>query len=729
MTKPLQPSRWALAIAAALAVQFAHAAPDAAQQRADQLVSKMTIDEKISLVFGYFGSEFAGKTPPKAALPQSAGYVNGIERLGITPQWLTDAGIGVASQPGKKVRERTSLPAGIATAATWNPQLAFEGAAMIGKEARLSGFNVMLGGSVNLAREPRNGRNFEYTGEDPLLAGTMAGEQIRGVQSNAVVSTVKHFAYNDQETGRNHLNVKIDDAAGRMSDLLAFQIAIERGNPGSVMCAYNRVNGPYACEHDHLLNKVLKGDWGFKGYVMSDWGATHSTIPAALSGLDQQSGYPFDKSPYFDGALKEAVQNGHVPEARLNDMVRRILWALGNTGALDKPVKDESSKIDYAAHAKISQLDAEEGIVLLKNDGVLPLAGDIKRIAIIGGHANKGVLSGGGSAQVYPRGGLAVPNEGPKAWPGPMAYLPGSPMKALAARSKAKFTWHDGKDAAAAAKAAANADVVLVFATQWTSEAADVPSLSLPNKQDALIEAVAKANRRTVVVLQTGGPVTMPWLADVAGVVEAWYPGTNGGEAIARVLTGEVDASGRLPQTFPASESQLPRPKLDGIDLPKDTRFDVDYNIEGAAVGYKWFDKKGLKPLFAFGHGLSYTSFAYTNLKAEAVDGSIRVAFDTANTGKRAGKAVPQVYVSKVGGGWEAPKRLGAWDKLALKAGESRASSVVVDPRTLAVFDGASGKWKIAAGDYQVILATAADAPVSTVTVRLPARVFAAGAR
>ncbi|WP_020652438.1 beta-glucosidase family protein [Massilia niastensis] len=736
MSKPLQPSRWALTLGAAFAVQFSSGAfaqapaPDAAQQRAAQLVSQMTLDEKIGMVFGYFGTEFQGKKPPTDALAQSAGYLKGIERLKITPQWLTDAGIGVASQPGKQVRERTSLPSGIATAATWNPALAFQGGAMIGKEARLSGFNVMLGGSVNLAREPRNGRNFEYTGEDPLLAGIMAGEQIRGVQSNSVVSTIKHFAYNDQETGRNHVNVKIEDVAGRMSDLLAFQIAIERGNPGSVMCSYNRVNGPYACEHAHLLNKVLKGDWGFKGYVMSDWGATHSTIPAALHGLDQQSGYPFDKSPYFDGALKEAVQNGHVPEARLNDMVKRILWAMAANGVLDKPVRDEPNRIDYAAHGRISQLDAEEGIVLLKNENqVLPLAGKLKRIVLIGGHANKGVLSGGGSAQVYPRGGLAVPNEGPKQWPGPMAYLPGSPMKALAARSKAQLTYHDGKDAAAAAKAASGADVVLVFATQWTAEGQDAPSLSLPNSQDALIAAVARANPRTVVVLQTGTPVTMPWIDSVAGVVQAWYPGTNGGEAIARVLSGEVDASGRLPQTFPASENQLPRPKLDGVELPKESRFDVDYNIEGAAVGYKWFDLKGHKPLFAFGHGLSYTSFALTSLKAEPVAGSIRVDFSVANSGARAGKAVPQVYVARVGGGWEAPKRLGGWDKLALKPGETRASTVTVDPRTLAVFDGASNSWKIAAGEYRVILATAADAPVLETTVRLPAREFAAGAR
>jgi len=730
MHHALPNTRWAIALAAACAVQCAQAAPDAAQQRAAKLVAQMTLDEKIGMVFGQFGTEFQGKIAPKEALVQSAGYIKGIERLGITPQWLTDAGIGVASQPGKQTRERTSLPAGIATAATWNPELAFKGAAMIGKEARLSGFNVMLGGSVNLAREPRNGRNFEYTGEDPLLAGIMAGEQIRGVQSNHVVSTLKHYAYNDQETGRNHLNVKIQDAAGRMSDLLAFQIAIERGNPGSVMCSYNRIGGVYGCENDHLLNKVLKGDWAYKGYVMSDWGAVHSTIPAALSGLDQQSGYPFDKSPYFDGALKEAVQNGYVPEKRLDDMVARILWAMGAHGVLDNPVKVQDKSIDYAAHGRISQEDAEEGIVLLKNQGnVLPLGAGLKRIAIIGGHANKGVLSGGGSAQVYPRGGMAVPNEGPETWPGPMVYLPGSPMAALAKRSKARIDWHDGKDPAAAAKVAAGADVVLVFATQWTSEANDVPNLSLPNKQDTLVAAVAQANSRTVVVLQTGTPVTMPWIDQVAGVVQAWYPGTNGGEAIARVLAGEVDASGRLPQTFPLSENQLPRPKLDGLDLPKDSRFDVDYDIEGAAVGYKWFDLKGHKPLFAFGHGLSYTSFAYTNLKAEAIDGSIRVSFDTMNSGSRAGKAVPQVYVSKVGAGWEAPKRLGGWDKLALDAGKGRASTVTVDPRTLAVFDAASNRWKITAGDYRVILATAADAPVQTVTVRLAAREFAAGAR
>jgi beta-glucosidase len=308
-------------------------------------------------------------------------------------------------------------------------------------------------------------------------------------------------------------------------------------------------------------------------------------------------------------------------------------------------------------------------------------------------------------------------------------FLPDSPLKALAARTRAKISYDDGKDPASAARAAAAADVVLVFATQWTSEGQDVPSLALPNGQDALVQAVAKANPHTVVVLETGGPVTMPWVDDVAGVVEAWFPGTHGGEAIARVLSGEVDASGRLPLTFPASESQLPRPKLDGAGLAHDTRFDVDYDIEGAAVGYKWFEAKGHKPLFAFGHGLSYTSFAFDGLKAESADGTIRAGFSVSNKGTRAGKAVPEVFVSKVGGGWEAPKRLGGWDKLLLNPGETRGVTVDIDPRTLAVFDPASHTWKIAAGDYQVTLATAADAPVASVTVRLPAREFAAGAR
>ena len=704
--------------------------PDA---RADQLVKAMTLDEKIQTVFAYFSTEFAPKKheQPKEGRPDSAGYVPGIARLGLPPQWQSDAGVGVATQAvSKKPYERTSLPSGIATAATWNPKLAFAGGAMIGAESRASGFNVQLAGGVNLLREPRNGRNFEYGGEDPLLAGVMVGEQIRGIQSNHIISTVKHYAFNDQETNRNHVNVIIDDKAGRMSDLLALQFAIERGDPGSVMCAYNRINGDYACEHEYLLNEVLKKDWKYTGYVMSDWGATHSTIPAALRGLDQQSGYPFDKSDYFNGPLKEAVVNRHVPEARLNDMVKRITRTMFAHGLVEHPVATPTSAdagIDFAAHGKISQADAEEAIVLLKNDNsLLPLAANVRSVAIIGGHANVGVLSGGGSAQVYPVGLSPVPNEGPTHFPGPIVYHRSSPMGELAKLTKAKLTYNDGKDLAAAAKLAASSDVVIVFGNQWTAESFDTDDLSLPNKQDDLIAAVAKANPKTVVVLQTGGPVVMPWLNKVGAVLEAWYSGTSGGAAIARVLNGEVNPSGRLPATFPASVAQLPRPVIDGDGKTKDEnileKVTTNYNIEGAAVGYKWFDLKGHKPLFPFGYGLSYSSFAYEDLGAKPAGAGIEVTFSIRNTGKRDGKSVGQVYVSSVAGGWEAPKRLAGWDKLDLKAGASGKATVKVDPRLLGVYDSASKTWKIAAGDYLVTLADSAGAkPAASVKVRLEA--------
>ncbi len=716
---------WLKTLSAGALLQLActaYAADVSPDTQAVGTVAAMTLDEKLRLVFGYFPGEIKGQRPEAGGVPMSAGFVPGVERLGIPYQQQTDAGIGVASQIGARPRERTALPAGIATAATWNPELAYAGGAMIGREAHLSGNNVMLAGGINLLREPRNGRNFEYAGEDPLLAGVMVGEQIRGIQSNHLIATIKHFAINSQETGRMQLSAKIGDSAARMSDLLAFQIAIERGDPGSVMCAYNRVNADYACENDYLLNQVLKRDWGFKGYVMSDWGGAHSTIPAAMRGLDQQSGWPFDQSPYFKDALKEAVQNGHVPETRLNDMAQRILRSMYAHGLMTHPVKIEGEKIDLAAHARISQEDAEQSIVLLKNkDGLLPLAGADKRIAIIGGLADVGVLSGGGSSQVYPVGGAIKTDEG--------YYFPSSPMAALAKRSNARLVYIDGKDVAAAKALAASSDLVIVFATQYTSETWDRREMSLPNGQDALIAAVGAANPRTVVVLETGSPVTMPWLDQVGAVLEAWYPGTSGGEAIARVLTGEVDASGRLPATFPASVAQLPRPALDGVTLPYDARFEVDYDIEGAAVGYKWFDKNQLKPLFAFGHGLSYTSFRYSALKATSSNGGIEVSFKVANTGQRDGKAVPQVYIAHHGAKWEAPKRLGGWRKLSLKRGEEQAASVSIDPRMLAVYDAVAHKWKVTGGEYTIILSEAADAPLASVKVNVPGREFAPGAR
>jgi beta-glucosidase len=679
-----------------------------AAERAGLAVGAMTLDEKLKLVYGYLGADMDAKKTkrPAEAHKQSAGFIYGVPRLGIPHLWETDAGVGVASQAGPDARPGTALPSGLNTAATWDLQTAYEGGAMIGAEARAYGFNVMLAGGVNLLREPRNGRNFEYGGEDPLLAGKMVGAQIKGIQSNRIVSTLKHFALNDQESGRTTLNVKIDDRSARMSDLLALQIANEDGNPGSVMCSYNRVNGVYGCESSYLLTEVLKQDWGFKGWVMSDWGAVHSTAPAANAGLDQQSGMPFDLSDYFGPPLKEAVLNGWVPQARLDDMARRILHAMFEHGVVDHPVAPAAHTIDFKAHAAVSKKDAQEGMVLLKNSaGVLPLNKAVKRVAVIGGYADKGVLAGGGSSLVYPAGGNAVPGLLPKTWPGPVMYYPSSPLKAIQQRlPKAVVAYNDGSDPAAAARLARESDVVVVFATQWTGEGFDMPNLALPDKQDALIAAVAAANAKTVVVLETGGPVTMPWLAKVPAVLEAWYPGSEGGEAIAGVLFGEVNPSGHLPATFPASEAQLPRPALDGFPEVADRRFDVDYH-EGAAVGYKWFDLKGLTPLFPFGHGLSYTEFSLSGLSAAVKDGVLQASFTVKNVGKVAGKEVAQVYVAPLGARWEAPRRLAGFRKVDVKPGAAVKATVTVDPRLLADYDSASKTWKVAKGDYKVILA------------------------
>jgi beta-glucosidase len=705
-----------------------------ADKRADLAVAAMTNDEKFTVIFGYFGADMKPKyTRHPDSLDASAGYVAGVPRLGVPGQWQTDAGVGVATQGARQdLRARTALPAGIATAATWNPELAEQGGAMIGKEARDSGFNVQLAGGVNLVREPRNGRNFEYGGEDPWLAGVMVAAQIRGIQSNNIISTIKHYALNGQETGRFVLSANIGEAAARTSDLLAFQFAIEQSDPHSVMCAYNRVNGTYACENDWLLNTVLKKDWGYKGYVMSDWGAAHSSAKAANAGLDQESaGDAFDKQPFFAAPLKADLAAGSVSQARIDDMARRVLRALFASGAVDHPVPTPTSHdlpaATLAAHAKVTQADAEEGIVLLKNDGdLLPLAKTAKTIAVIGAHADVGVLSGGGSSQVYPAGGRAVKGLEPAYWPGPVIYYPSSPLKALQARyPNAKVVYDDGTDPARAAKLAAESELALVFADQWTTESVDAETLNLPKNQDATIDAVASANKKTVVVLITGGPVVMPWLDKVGAVVEAWYPGTAGGEAIARVLTGEVDASGRLPVTFPKSVADLPRPKLDGDPKTPDVLFDVNYDIEGAAVGYKWYDLKKIEPLFPFGHGLSYSKFAYSNLTASAAGDKVTVSFDVKNVGARAGKDVPQVYVSPKAGGWEAPKRLAGFKKVSLAPGATQRVTLTVDPRLLASWDEKAHGWSIAAGQYDVALGSSsrrlvAAAPVTLTSAKLP---------
>lgn len=709
--------------------------PDA-RARAEAILSRMSLDEKLALLHGLFPPFAAGKTT--AELIPSAGHIDGIERLGVPLIRESDASLGVANQiEQRKGDVATALPSSLATAASFDPEIARIGGAMIGAEARAKRFSVLLAGGVNLTRDPWNGRNFEYLGEDPLLAGVMAGAHIAGVQSNHIVSTIKHYAINAQETGRMVADARIGEAALRMSDLLAFEIAIERGNPGSVMCAYNKVNGDYACENDFLLNKVLKKEWGYRGWVMSDWGAVHSTVKAANAGLDQQSGQELDEQLFFGAALKAAVEAGQVPMARIDDMVARYLTGLIESGVYDAPVPTAPAPIPYDAHADVAQRTAEAGMVLLKNSGnLLPVTRTARRVVLIGGHADVGVLSGGGSSQVRSVGG--VPIEIPLTSGAAMSfarvtYHASSPLNAIRkAMPDAEVTYVDGRDAAAAARAAHNADIAIVFATQWTTEAEDVPNLNLPDGQDALIAAVADAQPRTVVVMETGGPVLMPWIDHVPAVLQAWYPGQRGGEAIAAVLSGAVNPSGRLPITFPRSADQPPRAKPVGLDTLTELdaqaaaadpakagqyklqSFPIGY-VEGANVGYRWYEQRQFAPLFAFGHGLSYTSFAYGH--ATVTGGhSLTVTFDVTNTGTMAGSDVPQLYVAREGSGM--PMRLAAFARVALGPGETRRITLTAEPRIVADYDTASAGWLIAAGRYNVAVAhDAADRSMTMTTI------------
>jgi len=711
-----------------------------AQARASALVSAMTQDEKLQLVHGFF-PPMADRTPgaPVADMIPSAGHVPGVPRLGVPTLRESDASLGVANQVEQRKGDvATALPSSLATAASFDPATAFAGGAMIGSEARAKTFNVLLAGGVNLTRDPWAGRNFEYLGEDPLLAGVMAGEHIRGVQTHPIVSTIKHFAFNSQETGRMIMDARLGEAALRESDLLAFQIAIERGQPGSVMCAYNRVNGDYACENDFLLNQVLKRDWGYDGWVMSDWGAVHSTEKAAINGLDQESGQELDSAIYFGQPLTDAVAAGRVPQARLDDMVRRILVGMIETGVMDAPVVTTEQAIDYDANAGVAQRAAEAGIVLLKNEGgVLPLAGTAQRIVVIGGHADVGVLSGGGSSQVRSVGGapIEIPlTSGAAASFARVTYHASAPLAAIRALApNATVTFVSGDDVQAAAAAARGADVAIVFATQWTTEAQDVESLSLPDDQDALIAAVAAANRHTAVVLETGGPVLMPWIDAVPAVVQAWYPGQRGGEAIARILFGEVNPSGRLPITFPREAAQAPRPTAPGMAELKTADaaasnpgagsaaglqpFAVDY-VEGSDVGYRWYEREGRKPLYPFGHGLSYTAFAYANLEVSGGQ-QLSVSFDVTNTGQREGADTPQLYVAREG--VATPRRLAGFTKLMLQPGETRRVTLTAEPRILASYDTALPGWSVAGGSYRVTIARdALDGALSAQTTLSP---------
>ncbi|MGD0445710.1 MAG: glycoside hydrolase family 3 C-terminal domain-containing protein [Edaphobacter sp.] len=685
-------------------------------ERADLVLGRMTLDEKIQMVHGQGWGVLRDGVPIPARSNFGAGFMAGIDRLGIPDINLADSAVGIrmAAYQG---RYATLLPSTLGAASSFDPDSAFLYGSVIGRELRAEGYNMTIGGGVNITREPRNGRNFEYAGEDPLLAGTMTGNLEKGVLSQHVMSDIKHYALNDQETGRNVVNVLLDKKAMRESDLLAFEIAIGIADPSGVMCSYNLVASNYACENDYLLNQVLKKEFKFKGWVLSDWGGTHSTVKSALNGLDQEM--PGDDN-YFNAPLKKAVEDGQVPMARLDDMVHRILRSMFAAGVIDNPpirtVPDPFRGRDDAQHI------AEESIVLLKNaSSLLPLKPSASTsIALIGSHADVGVLSGGGSAQVdAPGGNAANPQPGGSKWGEPI-YFPSSPLKNIQAKSpQAQVKYIDGADTAAAATLAKASSMAIVFVNQPMHEAQDAANLSLPNNQDALVEAVAVANPNTIVVLETGGPVSMPWAGHVQAIVEMWYPGIGGAQALANILFGDVNPSGKLPVTFAKDDAQLPHPVVPGLEglLPgtsgrdhKVKPFDLPYT-EGAKVGYKWFEATNKEPLFPFGFGLSYTTYAYSGLTVD--DAQHTVHFTIRNTGQREGTEIAQVYVALPAAAHENYKRLAAFQRVTLAPGESKDVTLTLHPLTLSVFNTGQNGWQLLPGDYAVTAGpSSADTPL-----------------
>jgi beta-glucosidase len=699
--------------------RFRVPAPATSDQLAQQLLAQMTQSEKLQLVHGA-----GGPVTNIIPLPRGAGgYIPGIARLGIPALYFNDGSVGVANSQAPS----TALPSSIASAATWDPNLAYQYGQVIGEEMSAYGLNVNLGGNVNLGREPRDGRTFETKGEDPILAGKINAAHVGAIQDQHVVGGIKHYALNDQETGRTTANVIVDERAARETDLLAFEIGVRDANVQAVMCSYNLVNGTWSCENPHLLDDVLKGDWGFPGFVMSDWWASHSTVAAANAGLDQEQ----PDNQWFSG-LEAAVQAGSVPQSRLDDMVKRILRALYQTGAMSG--SGAVTPVNTTAGQAVAQQVEEQGAVLLKNAAnQLPLnPATVGSIAVIGSHADIGVLSGGGSAQVYPTGGAAL-TEGYPIVPGwsQVIWDPSSPLKAIQTMApNATVRFDDGTNTPHAAALAGSSAVAIIFVSQWTSEGMDMPSLNFtdvihttPINQDGLVSAVAAANPHTIVVMENGGAQVLPWLASVSAVLEAWFPGQRGGEAIANILFGAVNPSGKLPITFPASVSDLPHPTIAGPVPPSSTQpFPVNYS-EGLLVGYKWYDAHNLSPVFHFGFGLSYTTFMIANISLtnnlSAGNPNFQVSCDLTNNGSVSGAEVVQVYLGLPASLGEPPRRLAGWQKVSLQPGARQHLTIEVDQgdssHPMSWWSAAAGGWQTAPGDYTVYVGNSSAAADLTV--------------
>jgi beta-glucosidase len=708
--------------------------PAAAEAKARETEAKMTDDERFGLIKNLMVVNFhTGKRDERvpADIPQLAGWAPGIPRLGVPDLLMTDASLGITN-PGNGRRNPdgtfdsgTAFPAGILMGSTFNPAAANQVGVALGEEARQRGFNVHLGGGVTVVRDVHNGRNFEYFSEDPYVSGVLGGEVVAGTQSTGVMALLKHLSLNAQETNKFRLDARIDPAAHRESDLLAFQIGIERGNPGSLMCAYNKINGAYACGNEPMLDGDVKKAIGFKGFIMSDWKAVYGW-DYSVKGLDMESGAQLDEQEWFDRPLRQAMAEGKFTRERLSDMVRRVLYAIYISG-IDR-WKGPQGTPDLAAHRALALDIARQGTVLLKNDGILPLTPTGKKtIAVIGGFGNLGsVLGGGGSSLMEPTGGTALDvqlgGEGRIAALYNLKLIAPGPVEAIKkAWPEAEVIYNPGLYPAQAASLAKRADIVILNGVRFEGEGYDLPDMSLPNGQDALFDAVLSANPNGIVILQTGNPVAMPWRDKAKAIVQAWYQGQSGATAIAEIITGRVNPSGRLAMTWYASVEQTPHPVLIGSEFaPNAQESTVDYK-EGAEIGYRWMAKTGQKPLYSFGHGLSYTQFTYGDLKVTGGK-TVTANFRVTNSGQRAGADVPQLYVTDAAG--DRRMRLLGFERIELQPGQSKRLTLTADPRLLARFDIQAGRWRITKGTYQIALGKSAGDLLLTAQTQLSAQLF-----
>jgi len=626
----------------------------------------MTFGEKIAMIAGA-GGGYVGNIPANS-------------RLGIPALNLQDGPAGI----GDGVNGVTALPAPIAIGASWDTALARQYGIYLGAEARGKGVGVLLGPTINMARAYQWGRNFEAFGEDPYLSGALAAAEIPGIQSQGVIATAKHFVCYEEENNRTLISSEADERTRQEVYYQPFLDAVHAG-AGAVMGSYNRLNSRHACETE-ALNASLKKLWGFNGFLMSDWGATFSTVAGIDNGMDMDmyAGY------YTSNAVAGEIQSGNVPPAELDGMVGRILTAMFQFGLFDNPSTGNlGAGVTNAAHTQFARAAATEGMVLLENKGgLLPLGSSVHSIAVIGSVASTAPIStGAGSANV------ALPYNI-------------TPLAGITSRAGAGVTVNyaqgDGASVAQAVAVAAGAQVAIVCVGEQTSEGSDRSSLSLPNGQDALIEAVAVANTNTVVVMYESSATLMPWASQVAGILMAWYPGQENGNALAEVLYGDVNPSGKLPVTIPPNASQIPigsTAQFPGIGGH------VAYS-EQLQIGYRWYDAQSVSPLFPFGDGLSYTSFGYSNLTITAVSpaGQAQVGFDLTDTGGSAGAEVAQLYLGFPSAANEPPKLLKGFQRVVLTPRQTQHVVFNLKWEDLANWDATTRGWLVTPGTFQVLV-------------------------